>query len=186
MLLQSLKIFLFVALSVIGYGIVHDQVTARICIEYFTVAHEPTLVDSDSPTIVGLAWGVYSTWWVGVVVGVASAVRAQVGSWPRVSFGQMIKPGGYLVLAIAIASLIAGTLAFALAEFEVIRLGPPMSAAMEPSKHSGFLSDRWSHRAAHAVGLLGGSGICAGIWLVRKRRAERMRVGEGERSNAGD
>lgn len=173
MLLQCLKIFLFVSLSVIGYGIVHDQVTARICIEYFTIAHEPTLVDSDSPTIVGLVWGIYSTWWVGVVFGCASALLAQVGPWPRVSFRQMLKPVGYLVLAIAIASLVAGALAFVLAEFGAIKLGHPMSVAIENSKQTGFLVDRWSHRAAHAVGLLGGSGICAGLWLVRKRQAER-------------
>jgi hypothetical protein len=25
----------------VAYGIVHDQITARVCVEYFTIEHEP-------------------------------------------------------------------------------------------------------------------------------------------------
>lgn len=45
-----------VALSVLAavvYGILHDQITARICVEYFTIGHA-RLIDSDSPTVLGL------------------------------------------------------------------------------------------------------------------------------------
>jgi hypothetical protein len=32
------------------YGIVHDQVTARVCVEYFTVGHPPVFqTNSDTP-----------------------------------------------------------------------------------------------------------------------------------------
>jgi hypothetical protein len=173
-LIESLKIFVFVAVAVIGYGIVHDQFTARICVEYFTVAHEPKIVDSQSPTIVGLAWGVYSTWRVGVVFGFASATLARLSHWPKISFGQLIKPVSYLVFAIAAASLLTGSVSYVMAEYDLISLGSPMASAIEETDHSRFLSNRWSHRAAHAVGLLGGSMLCAGIWIFRKRQSERL------------
>lgn len=173
MLIESVKIFLFVVLAVVGYAVVHDQLTARICLEYFTIAHEPTIVKSDSPTVVGLAWGIYSTWWVGVVFGVASATLAQIRFWPRVAFRELVGPVVYMVLTIAIASLVVGAVAYLLAEHGDLEIGSLMASVIEPEKHSGFVSNRWSHRAAHAVGLFGGSAICAGIWVVRKRRSER-------------
>lgn len=57
-------IFTSVIAAVI-YGIIHDQVTARICVEYFTVGH-PRLIDSDSPPVLGLFWGIVATWWAGL------------------------------------------------------------------------------------------------------------------------
>src|SRR5688500_9214653 len=55
-------------LAAIGYGVAHDQVTARICVEYFTLGHPP-LFPPDSPTFPALGWGVAATWWVGLPLG---------------------------------------------------------------------------------------------------------------------
>ncbi len=41
--MEFAKIIGLCILAAIGYGIVHDQVTARICVEYFTVFHAPIL-----------------------------------------------------------------------------------------------------------------------------------------------
>lgn len=62
-------ILLCVAVAVV-YDVLHDQVTARLCVEYFTIAHPP-LFDTDDPTLLGLAWGALATWWVGLALGVA-------------------------------------------------------------------------------------------------------------------
>ncbi|MFO0941023.1 MAG: hypothetical protein U0930_09660 [Pirellulales bacterium] len=35
----------------------HDQITARICIEYFTIGH-PRIIPTDDPTILGIVWGI--------------------------------------------------------------------------------------------------------------------------------
>jgi hypothetical protein len=40
---QAIAIILLSIASAVGYGIVHDQITARICIEYFTIGH-PTFI----------------------------------------------------------------------------------------------------------------------------------------------
>jgi hypothetical protein len=47
--------------SAVIYGILHDQVTARFCVEYFTVGHPPVF-DTTSPTLLGVGWGVIATW----------------------------------------------------------------------------------------------------------------------------
>ena len=44
---EAIRIALFATLAAIVYGIVHDQVTAHLCVEYFTIAHPP--VSSQAP-----------------------------------------------------------------------------------------------------------------------------------------
>ncbi len=58
--------------AAIGYGILHDEVTARICVEYFTVGH-PDLFGTDSPTLLGIGWGIVATWWAGLLLGIPLA-----------------------------------------------------------------------------------------------------------------
>jgi hypothetical protein len=67
-------------IGAIGYGIVHDQITVRICPEYLTEWH-PTIIASSDPTIVALAWGVFATWWFGLILGAGLALFATVGPW---------------------------------------------------------------------------------------------------------
>jgi hypothetical protein len=35
--IESLKIVVLCIVAAIAYGILHDQVTARVCVEYFTI-----------------------------------------------------------------------------------------------------------------------------------------------------
>ncbi len=51
------------------YGLLHDQVTARVCVEYFTIGH-PRVMASKSPTPLALYWGVVAPWWVGLPAGI--------------------------------------------------------------------------------------------------------------------
>jgi len=53
-------------------GEVHDQITARICIEYFTIAH-PHVINTTSPTLIALYWASYG---VGFLGGVSVMSRA--------------------------------------------------------------------------------------------------------------
>ena len=46
----------------IAYSILHDQVTARVCVEYFTVGH-PRIFPTESPTLLAIGWGIVATWW---------------------------------------------------------------------------------------------------------------------------
>jgi hypothetical protein len=58
--MQALAIVLLCVVMAATYGIVHDQITARICVEYFTIGHPPVFGTAD-PTLLGLGWGVIAT-----------------------------------------------------------------------------------------------------------------------------
>ena len=47
-LFEFAKIAAFATAAAIGYGEAHDQLTAHICVEYFSLAHPPVIA-SDSP-----------------------------------------------------------------------------------------------------------------------------------------
>src|SRR5436190_782619 len=72
--MQFLGIIAMCTGAAIVYGVVHDQVTARVCVEYFTIGHPPVF-GTDDPTLLGLGWGVIATWWVGAVGGGIVCVR---------------------------------------------------------------------------------------------------------------
>jgi len=66
--MQRLAIVGLCIAAAIGYGIGHDQITARVCVEYFTIGHPP-IFSTDSPRLLGLGWGIMATGWVGLVLG---------------------------------------------------------------------------------------------------------------------
>ena len=104
---QSARILLLCIGAAVLYGIVHDQITARVCLEYFTVAH-PHLVDTRSTTVLALCWGVAATWWVGVLLGIPLAITCRAGSPPRVSAGELVRPVGILLIGMAGCALACG------------------------------------------------------------------------------
>jgi hypothetical protein len=54
---ETLKILALSIGACIGYGIAHGSVTARLCVQYFTVGHLPVIA-SESPQVLALVWGV--------------------------------------------------------------------------------------------------------------------------------
>ena len=89
--MESVKIILLCIAAAVLYGIVHDQITARVCVEYFTIGHPP-IFHTDSPTLLGLGWGVVATWWVGLFLGILAAVAARVGRLPKLAAAELIRP----------------------------------------------------------------------------------------------
>src|SRR5207253_9449473 len=105
--MQFIWIILLAVIAAVSYGVVHDQVTARVCVEYFTIGHPPVF-DTDDPTLLGLGWGVIATWWVGLMLGVPMAVVARAGSLPKRSALSLVRPIGILMLVMAGCSLLPG------------------------------------------------------------------------------
>ena len=77
--MESVRILVLCVVAAMGYGVAHDQFTARVCVEYFTVGHPPVF-STDDPTLLGIGWGIIATWWVGLLLGVPLAVVARAGS----------------------------------------------------------------------------------------------------------
>lgn len=164
--MEILKIVGLCIGSAIFYGVLHDQVTARVCVEYFTIGHPPIFL-TDDPTILALGWGVLATWWVGLLLGVPAALVSRVGPLPKLGASELFRPIGLLLLVMGLVSLIAGTIGFFVAQAGGVWLLEPLSSRVPVEKHSLFLADLWAHLAAYGVGFVGGIVLCGWVWFKR-------------------
>jgi len=158
--------------AAIGYGIVHDQVTARVCVEYFTVGH-PRIIASESPTILGLVWGVVATWWVGLPLGIALAFAARGGGWPALDVSDL-RGGVFILLGVmALCAVVAGVVGHELAVTGQVGFPSEWAPGVAPSKRAALIGDWWAHSASYDVGILGGMVLCAVTFWRRWRRSRR-------------
>jgi hypothetical protein len=167
---EALRIALLGMGAAVLYGEVHDQVTARLCPEYFTVGHAdlgmPQVFHSSSPTVLALAWGVVATWWVGLPLGIALALCARAGRWPTLASQELTRPILLLLLAMATCAVLGGALL------------PPLlrvpDAVPEPARGR-FAIDSGAHLAAYLSGAVGAVGLCARTLACRRRLAAAQR-----------
>jgi hypothetical protein len=157
---ESLKIVLTCVFAAVLYGIVHDQITARICIEYFTVFHPPVFV-TNSPTLLAFGWGVIATWWMGAFLGVLLAIAARTGSRPKLPAVNVLKPVMKLLGWMAGSAVFAGLLGFVLTRQGLVSPPPWISSSLPRGADARFMADWWAHNASYAVAFLGGIGLCA-------------------------
>jgi hypothetical protein len=167
-MLESLKILILSIAAAILYGIIHDQFTARICIEYFTVFHPPVF-RTQSPTLLALGWGVIATWWVGAFLGLLLILAARFGSRPKLRAVQLVRPIGKLLLVMASCAFIAGLTAFLLtktgASFETSWNGPAPTMCSDAR----FVADQWAHSTSCTSGFIGGIILCVLQYLRRHK-----------------
>src|SRR3954447_18897310 len=167
---RARAIVLLSMLAAVLYGIVHDQVTARICVEYFTIGHPPVF-HTESPTLLGLGWGVIATWWVGLILGVPLAIAARAGRRPKRTAAELIRPILVLLACMGAAGLLAGGAGHVLARRGVIFLGEPLAYWLPEEKHVAFLTDLWAHSASYLAGFIGGIVLIAVTWRSRRPHA---------------
>jgi hypothetical protein len=165
--MESLKILLLSVGAAVLYGILQDQVTARVCVEYFTVGHPPVFPTTD-PTALAFGWGVIATWWVGVLLGVPLLLLARVGSRPKMTARGLLKPVLVLLGCVGLFALIAGVIGFAVATAGWVGLPESLAQRVPPEKHVAFLADAFAHEAAYDVGFLGGVILWAWTWARRR------------------
>src|ERR1700730_7263859 len=111
--MQAIGIVLMSIVAAVVYGVLHDQVTARVCVEYFTIGHPPVFA-TDDPTLLGAGWGVIASWWAVLVRGVPLASAARPGSRPKRSAGSLVRPVAGLLAATGVCALGAGLLGWRL------------------------------------------------------------------------
>jgi len=175
-------IFLSILASVI-YGIIHDQITARICVEYFTIGHPPVF-DTADPTLLALGWGTIATWWVGLILGVLLAIAARMGSWPRLSASQLVRPLGMMLAIVGILAAVAGLIGHYFAVRQWVVLVEPLASQIPADKQIPFITDLWMHLASYIFGFLGGIVLCIRLVIVRWR-LQKKRVSALTGSNGG-
>lgn len=156
-------------LVAVTYGIVHDQITARICIEYFTIGHA-RLIDSDSPTVLGFFWGIVATWWVGLPLGLGLAIAARGGGRPKLEARDLVRPLIRLLCVMFAFAAIAGAIGFATSQAGTFRLIGPLAERVPADRHVAFLTCGWAHSASYLSGLIGG----VVLWIVTWRKRGRL------------
>jgi hypothetical protein len=169
---EALKIIaLTVGLSC-AYGIVHDQITARVCIEYFTIGHVSPANIPWTPTVLGLFWGIVATWWVGVLLGIPLTICARVGPWPKRTARELLRPL-LLLLAITFLCAMTGLIIARLTGFRSTYFVP--SELYKDDRAAAFSADLVAHNISYIVGLFGG------LWLWSWVLRERLKASKVER-----
>jgi hypothetical protein len=162
----ALILLLCVSAAVL-YGVLHDQVTARVCVEYFTVGHPPAF-DTDDPTLLGLGWGVAATWWVGLILGLALAVAARAGRRPKRSVRSLVRPVLVLLAVAAVFAAAAGVFGYVVGKSGTVVLPAAVKDRLPREKWAAFQADAFAHTASYWVGFVGGSVQIAAVWASRK------------------
>jgi hypothetical protein len=164
---EALKIVGFCILASVVYGVLHDQVTARICVEYFTDFH-PIIIDTRDPFVLALVWGVIATWWVGLILGILLAASAQAGTWEKLSLSQVRTGVIWLLGVMAIGAFAAGVWGSTMHYwFSVV--GPPI----EGVSASAFNTCLFAHNASYLIGGFGGLVLCSRL-IYRRSKLSRL------------
>ena len=164
-------IILMCIFAAIAYGILHDLVTAHVCVEYFTIGYPPVFA-TDDPIRLALGWGVIATWWVGLGLGIGLARAALAGSPPPRSVRSLFRPIAILLLVCAASAALMGLIGYWLAESGRIMMDE-ITSLIPREKRSRFMADWWAHTTSYAVGLVGGLVVMVNVWRGRIRAMGR-------------
>lgn len=164
---QFVAIVAMCIVAAVVYGIVHDQITARVCLEYFTIGHPPVF-HTDDPTLLGIGWGIIATWWVGAILGTALAIAALLGTRPKRTPRSLVKPLLILMAISAICALIAALIGWTLARSGMVVLQGELAAAIPAEKHVAFITDLSAHLASYTIGFVGGIILIVQVWRSRR------------------
>lgn len=165
--MEFLKIVVFSILCACLYGILHNQITARVCVEYFTIGHPPVF-STESVTLLALGWGIIATWWVGAILGCAIAASARWGNRPKLQLHDVSLSVLKLLAVMAVSALLAGVIGYTAGSNGSVFLLEPMASRVPGEKHPAFLADLWAHSASYLVGFIGGIVLCV---ITYKRRS---------------
>lgn len=171
--MEWIKIVAFSLAAGIAYGILHDQVMAHLCVEYFTIAHPPLFPRAMAPFWLAICWGFAATWWVALPLGTLLAIAARLGGWPKLKLSDLRRPILTMLGTMAACALIAGFVGYSLAQRGVF--GTAEFYSIPEPRHAVFMFDVWAHAASYLTGIMGGVVL---IVLVLIRRHRRTSDGE--------
>lgn len=164
--MEFAKITLFALAAAIVYGILHDQVTAHLCVEYFTIAHPP-LFPTQSPFWLAIGWGIVATWWVGLPLGLLLAMAARIGTRRKLGWRDLRRPVLALLLAMAACAAVAGIIGAVRAQQGAVVLA--QSWGIPDDRQVAFMADAWAHLASYGSGTIGGLVLIAFVVARRLR-----------------
>jgi hypothetical protein len=168
--LPLLRVVWLTSLGMIGYAMLQDQISARLCPEYFTIGHPPIPGLAD-PTLLGLAWGFLGGFPGGILLGVPVALAARWGRAAPLPAAALIRPLGLLLAGTAAGTLAAGASAWYNSRVANIAIGPPWSVLIPPERQRAFFVVASAHFATYLSAAILGAALCG--WIVRRRLLAR-------------
>ncbi len=168
--MQAVRIVVLSVLACVLYGMIHDQITARICVEYFTVGHR-RVIQSQDPTLLGIVWGVLATWWVGLFLGIPLAAFARLGPRPKRTAASLVRPIAVLMVVTAWAAVVIGLVTWLAASNGWMTLPSKWQAKLPAERHTLFLVAYWIHNGSYVSGFVGGLLVMAWVWRTRILKA---------------
>jgi hypothetical protein len=165
---ERVQVILLSIVAACSYGVIHDQITARLCIEYFTIAHPP-LFHTTSPTLLALCWGIAATAGIGAILGVVLALVSQSpgkNPYPVAELGRSIL---LLLIIMGAGAFIAGMAGYQLSTRGFVSIPVPLAVAIPAHQHDRFMAVWFAHGTSYLIGLTGGALLCFRIWQRRGR-----------------
>jgi hypothetical protein len=151
-------------LASIVFGVAFDLLSCRACVEYFTIAHPPVFRTAD-PILLGLAWGVYATWWMGAIFGVLLAAACTAGPRPPIAAGGLVRPLVYGLGGIYVSAVLVWIAVHSLGGWAIRHHG---SNRPDPELDRRMMASALAHGFAYnAAGILG---IVLAVLCWRRRR----------------
>ena len=154
------------------YGIIHDQITVRLCVEYFSLAHPP-LFPVSSPTLLGLCWGIAATLGVGLILGYLLAQASQSSGLPPMAIRNLLGPLLVVIAATAAGAIVTGCIGFSLSRQGVVALPNLLPNArvetLSRAQQDRFMAVWFAHAASYLFGVVGAAVLILRIWLKRGR-----------------
>jgi len=167
--MEALKIAGLCVIAAVLYGIIHDQFTARICIEYFTVFHPPVF-HTESPTLLGVGWGIIATWWVGALFAVPMVFAARAGTRPTLRASDLLLSIVSLLAVMAACAVLSGIAGYVLARRGILATDW-LTFTDSPALRWRFMADWWAHTASYTAAFVGGVVLCLMTYRKRLRLA---------------
>ncbi len=161
-------------MALAGYGMVQDQVSARLCPEYFTVFHPPVPGLTD-PTLLGIAWGFLWACGGGLILGYVAGVVATAGTQPPLAPRDALRPFLTLLVVVGLMTALAGYSVHRHAEMFGVTLDPELAAGCPPERQRALLIVACAHFVTYATSAVGGVAVCVWLGIERGRRADRLR-----------
>lgn len=151
---EPAKIIFLAMGAAILYGVLLDEISIRVCAEYFTVAHRHVL-NTGSQTLAAIGWGVEASWWGGLAAGILFALAARVGSPQKLAWRHFVRPITVLFATMAACAVAAGFGGNWLASTGQIPALQAWASMLPIEKHGAFMADLFAHALGYFVGAVG-------------------------------